>query len=207
MNRIRSGTCAAAFGLALASSLCFPAHAAKVTAPAVPDGLEVPDGFVPFLEGHATGTQNYVCLPAGSGFAWKLFTPQATLFNDADREIITHFFSPAPVENAPILATWQDSKDNSSVWARLAADPSFDARFVAKDSVAWLKLETAATETGRTGGKTLTKTRFVQRVNTFGGLAPETGCAESADVGKTAFVPYMADYYFFKAAPGTDGDK
>jgi len=36
----------------------------------------------------------------------------------------------------------------------------------------------------------------VQRVNTSGGLPPESGCSE-ATAGKQARVRYTADYYFF----------
>ena len=54
---------------------------------------------------------------------------------------------------------------------------------------------------GPTGGDTLTKTTFIQRLNTSGGVAPSTGCASSADVGKQAFVPYTADYFFY-TGPG-----
>jgi hypothetical protein len=34
-------------------------------------------------------------------------------------------------------------------------------------------------------------------VNTEGGLAPE-GCDALPDVGKKAFIPYKADYIFYK---------
>jgi hypothetical protein len=47
---------------------------------AVPADLEVPAGNTLFLRGHATGTQNYICLPTDSSFAWAFFGPQATLF-------------------------------------------------------------------------------------------------------------------------------
>ena len=36
--------------------------------------------------------------PAGSSFAWTLFTPEATLFRGSDKQIITHFFAPNPCE-------------------------------------------------------------------------------------------------------------
>jgi len=52
---------------------------------------------------------------------------------------------------------------------------------------------------GPTGGDTLTKTTFIQRLNTAGGVAPSTGCRSSSDVGTLAFVPYTADYFFYKA--------
>jgi hypothetical protein len=51
---------------------------------------------------------------------------------------------------------------------------------------------------GPTGGATLTQTTFIQRLNTKGGLAPATGCDVLNDVGRRAFIPYTADYFFFK---------
>ena len=83
-----------ALALAAAACLSQPAHAEGLRAPAVPFDLRVPDGNVPFLKGAATGTQNYACTTAGNGFAWVLFTPEATLFNRADKQTITHFFGP-----------------------------------------------------------------------------------------------------------------
>jgi hypothetical protein len=56
------------------------------------------------------------------------------------------------------------------------------------------------TGNGRTGGKSLTKATFVQRLNTRGGLAPSTGCASASSVGNQAFVPYTADYFFYEKA-------
>jgi Protein of unknown function (DUF3455) len=40
--------------------------------------------------------------------------------------------------------------------------------------------------------------RFIQRVNTEGGLAPATGCDSPTDIGNKRFVPYKADYVFYK---------
>jgi hypothetical protein len=44
----------------------------------------------------------------------------------------------------------------------------------------------------------LSKTTFVQRLNTNGGAAPANGCSTSTDVGNQALVPYTADYYLFR---------
>ena len=88
------------------------------TATPCPTNIQVPAGNEAFLEGHAVGTQNYVCQPSGSGFAWTLFTPQATLFSDRARQVTTHFFSPNPFENGTIRATWQHSRDTSTVWGK-----------------------------------------------------------------------------------------
>ena len=51
---------------------------------------------------------------------------------------------------------------------------------------------------GPTGGDKMTGTTFIQRVNTVGGLAPTTGCAQATDVGKKALVPYQAEYVFYR---------
>ena len=51
----------------------------------------------------------------------------------------------------------------------------------------------------RPSAHALTTTTFIQRLNTSGGIAPATGCTSPADVGKSAFVPYTTDYYFYKA--------
>jgi hypothetical protein len=75
---------------------------------------------------------------------------------------------------------------------------STDARFVAQKSIAWLLLTVANGEDGAEGNGTLSGTTFIHRVNTLGGLAPETGCTSAADVGRTAFVPYTADYFFYR---------
>jgi hypothetical protein len=54
---------------------------------------------------------------------------------------------------------------------------------------------------GPTGGDRLTKTTFIQRIRTFGGKAPSTDCLSSLDLGHQAFVPYRADYFFYKQSP------
>ena len=37
--------------------------------PLVPPTLQAPEGNAAFLEGHAVGTQDYICLPSSSGFS------------------------------------------------------------------------------------------------------------------------------------------
>jgi len=200
-RRILLTACATALAVSFTVSLPSQAHAGQVTVPPVPVKLEVEAGNIAFLEAHGVGTQNYVCQPSGAGFAFTLFTPQATLFNDADHQLITHFFSPNPDENGTIRATWENSRDTSTVWAALVPDgSSTDAAFVAPGAIAWLKLEVVGHEDGPTGGDKLSETTFIQRLNTSGGLAPLTGCSSLADVGKKAFVPYAADYFFYRNA-------
>jgi hypothetical protein len=47
--------------------------------PSVPENIQVPEGHKAYFVGRAFGTQNYICLLAGSGVAWTLFGPQANL--------------------------------------------------------------------------------------------------------------------------------
>ena len=97
-----------------------------------------------------------------------------------------------------IRATWQ-YRDTSSVWAKVHQSPD-GAVTVDTRAIAWLLLDGVGTQNGPTGGDKLTETTFVQRLNTTGGLAPSTGCSSLTDVGNTAFVPYTADYFFYKKA-------
>jgi hypothetical protein len=169
----------------------------RVTPPRVPANLEVEAGNKAFLVGHAIGTQNYVCVPSGTGVAWTLFTPQATLFTARGKQLTTHFFSPNPEEKGLVRAAWQDSRDTSTVWGGVV-DSSTDAQFVRKGAIPWLLIKEVGTQEGPAGGDRLTKTTFIHRVNTVGGAAPITGCASPADIGSKAFVPYTADYFFYE---------
>src|SRR4051794_23704994 len=89
-NGPTTGILLTACGAALAAALALPnpAYADEVTLPPMPVAVQVTNGDIPFLVGHAIGTQNYVCLPSGSGVAFVLFTPEATLSNDDDKQVI-----------------------------------------------------------------------------------------------------------------------
>ncbi|MFI5365859.1 MAG: DUF3455 domain-containing protein [Candidatus Binatia bacterium] len=166
----------------------------------------MPAGNKLFLEGHASGTQDYICLPSGAGFAWTFFGPQATLFDDNNEQIITHFLSPnfspiSPEISGALRATWQDSQDTSAVWGNkiASADHTSDPTIVAADAIPWLLLQAVGAQCGPTGGHTLTATTFIQRLSTTGGVAPSSGCAVSTDVGSKMLVPYSANYLFYEA--------
>jgi hypothetical protein len=185
-----------AAALALASSLGQAAQARRLDPPPVPAGIAADAGSVAFFAGHAVGTQDYVCLPSGSSFAWTLITPQATLFGPRDQQLTTHFFSPNPLEAGTVRPAWQHSRDTSTVWGKLHAS-SADSAYVAPGAIPWLLLDVAGAAAGPNGGNALTAATQIHRVNTFGGAAPATGCTASSDVGKKEFVPYEADYFFY----------
>jgi uncharacterized protein DUF3455 len=185
---------AVAASLLVTALVTQPALAHKpITPPKVPANIEVLPPNKPFLVGHALGTQNYVCLPSGNEFKFKLFTPQATLFDNGWKQVTTHFFSPDPGDPAgTIRATWQHSEDTSTVWGKVVTG---DNATVDPKAIDWLRVTVTTAEAGRKGA--LARTTFIQRVNTTGGLAPAADCTSAADVGKQAFVPYTADYVFY----------
>lgn len=171
---------------------------APVTPTTVPVKLEVPAGNTPYLTTRAEGTQNYVCVLKAEGFSWQFFGPQATLLDDANQQVATHFLSPNPDEAGVPRATWQHSGDTSAVWAAAVADSS-DPAFVAAGAIPWLLLRAVGTQQGPTFGGALAGTTYIQRVNTAGGVAPASGCRSAMDAGKKALVGYSTDYIFYRS--------
>ena len=91
VRRIWIIACATCLAAAFTVSLPQPGHARNITPPAVPLDLQVDLAQnEAFLEGHAVGTQNYICLPTDDGFQFMLFTPEATLFDSVDGEASHH---------------------------------------------------------------------------------------------------------------------
>ncbi len=214
-RRILLIACASALAVAFTVSLPQPGHADNVTPPPVPANIQVSAGNTAFLKGHAVGTQNYICRPSStsiSGVAFALFTPQATLFSDDNnnKEVTTHFFGPNPFESnadptvvadGMIRAAWQHSRDTSTVWGEVKpGHSSSDSAFVQQGAIPWLLITVVGAQDGPTGGNKLTGTTFIQRLNTSGGVAPSMGCASLSDLGNKAFVPYTADYFFYRQA-------
>src|SRR5262245_51375501 len=199
-RRTRLIACISALGTAFLIALPHSAQAQDLAPPSVPDKIKVLDGSVPFLIGHAFGTQDYVCAASGQGVAFVLTTPEAVLFDNPARRIINHFFSPNPDEGGTIRAAWQSTRNSSVIWAKLDVAATFqsDPDFVAPDAIAWLRLSRAGVLEASGHGDNLAEATFVQRINTVGGLAPSIGCNSPEDIKTTAFVPYEADYVFYR---------
>jgi Protein of unknown function (DUF3455) len=201
-RNVRTLAAASFMALALGS---FPALAqaqfGEVPAPNVPPAIQVPAGHTAFLRGHAEGTQNFVCLATASGYAYKFIGPQATLFvnikwfgGEIRQQITTHYLSANPAEAGLLRPTWQSSLDTSAVWAKAIGDP-----VVVPGAIPWLLLQVVGSRPGPSGGAMLNAATYLQRIDTTGGVMPATGCSEAANVGAMVFVPYTADYVFYKA--------
>jgi len=192
-------------------------HAQTVTLPSTPPIITPPAGNSAFFVGHAVGTQGYVCLPTSTGASTASWTvkasrPEASLFQSffgQDFPIITHFLSPNMNPNTAATkplpfgnATWQSSFDGSKVWAQVLNSNSIsagsDSSCPNPGAIACLLLQSVGSQEGPTSGNLLSKTTFVQRLNTKGGSAPDEGCSTADDVGNQILVPYTADYYFFR---------
>jgi hypothetical protein len=187
--------------VAMSIALTVPAHTApiKVLPPAVPVGLEVEAGWNPFLVVHAVGTQNFICAPANTstGVDWLFIGPQATGFDDLGEQVLTHFQSKNPQRNNAFHATWQHSKDTSAVWAT-RLNGSLDSAYVAPGAIEWLLLEVSGSQVGPSGGIKLTGTKYIQRVNTAGGVKPPAAECTPQTVNTRKMVDYEADYYFYR---------
>ena len=159
------------------------ARADQIEPPDVPSAIQVPAGNRVYLVVHAVGTQNYTCTGSGT---WGAAVPQADLFDKNGHQVGIHFAGP----------TWQ-LNDGSSVLGSKVAGVTVSA-----DAIPWLLVKAVSTSSG-TDGDRLTVTTYIQRVHTTGGLAPAGAC----DPGATASVPYTADYYFYRAAHGSEDEQ
>lgn len=197
-------SCLTALAVTAALATTHAHDSGRVIPPPAPANIQPPAGNRAFLIAHAVGTQNYMCLPLanGTGLGWTAVGPQATLFDDESSQVLTHFLSPNPLEGGVARATWQHSRDTSAVWG-LAIASSTDPRYVIPGAIPWLLLRAVGTQEGTTGRGKMAVTTFIQRVNTVGGIAPVAACLE---VGTRAFVPYEADYVFYKTRAHGGGD-
>ena len=176
-RRLLAGICA------VAATAVAPAVATAAPAvPAVPTDIAVTGDQKPFLVGHAVGDQIYTCTSVPGGYAWGPATPRADLYDARGNVIVRHYGGP----------TWQ-AKDGSAVVGRREAGVTVDPT-----AIPWLKLSAASTSTGSDGDR-LTGTTFIQRIATTGGLPPAADECNALTVGGRAYVPYTADYVFWKA--------
>jgi hypothetical protein len=148
--------------------------------PRVPEEIRVPEGNVLDFRATGVGTQIYVWTVDSADPSlsrWVFKAPHALLFGRPAEVVGIHFGGP----------TWQ-SVDGSSVAAALvdsvpAPDP---------DAVPWLLLQFTSTQ----GVGEMTGITYIHRINTHGGLAPS---APGSVPGEEVLVPYVADYYFYRA--------
>ena len=171
------------------------ANAGGLSPPEVPVPLRAPAGQSVFLEALATGVQIYECTPKldqPSTFEWIFQAPEAVLADPRGKPIGKHYAGP----------TWE-FLDGSTVTGEVKArDPGPN-----QSAIPWLLLTSKST----TGNGMFSQTKSIQRVQTFGGIAPSQSCG-SENTKQIVRVPYTATYYFYRVEhqepdPSIEGNK
>jgi hypothetical protein len=144
---------------------------------AIPDAIQVPEGNNRVLLLHAKGDQIYQCINQKGEYSWLLQGPNALLFDASGQLVGSHSTGPE----------WK-YKDGSHTKGQVVkkADVTPDS------AVAWLLLETIDPK----GNGILANARFIQRVNTRGGLPPTSACNNN-HLGIEKPIAYSADYIFY----------
>ena len=125
----------------------------------------------------ASGVQVYSCeYDAQHQLGWVFKNPQATLYDTSGQALIRHSAGPS----------WEADDGSRIVGHVIAQTPSETAA-----SVPQLLLETRSTA----ASGMLSAIRFVQRVNTVGGVMPPSPCSTEHQLGSS---PYIANYIFYK---------
>jgi hypothetical protein len=140
--------------------------------------IDLPAGVRSVLQAKGDGVQIYTCTAGNDGPKWVLKAPDAKLLDAAGKTIGSHFAGP----------TWR-LEDGSQVQGELIASKPAPQT----NSVAWLLLRAkAGTATGA-----FAEVAFIRRTETHGGVATESSCANSHDVGNIVRIPYTATYTFY----------
>jgi hypothetical protein len=142
--------------------------------PPVCSNLQVPPGNKVSFHVYAIGVQVY----RWNGASWSFVAPVANLYADKKfkGKVGTHYAGP----------TWESNSGSEvigSVLTRCTPDPT---------AVPWLLLEAVPTD----DPGIFSKTTYIQRVNTTGGLAP---AMPGMMVGEEKEIPYTTEYYFYRA--------
>lgn len=146
----------------------------------LPESLRVPEGQPLLLRVAARGAQIYSCKAKAAepaGFEWVLKAPEAELFDGRGAKIGRHYAGP----------TWE-SVDGSRVVGEVMQ------RSPVQGAIPWLLMRAKSNE----GAGALAGVKYIQRVDTAGGVAPSAGC-DAAHAGAEARVEYSANYDFYGA--------
>ena len=155
--------------LALSPDLAFPQPEA------VPPSLAPEQGAMLLGRYAAKGVQIYVCRVKGATNEWAFKAPEAKLIDKEGRPFAKHYAGP----------TWEAPDGSKAVGKVRANEPALKT-----GAIPWLLLSAESSASGALAG-----VRFVQRVNTSGGVAPSGACPT---VGAEQRVDYTADYIFYK---------
>ena len=156
-------------------TVAFALFSASAVAQGIPAELALPQGSTLLGKYAAKGVQIYVCRVKGAASEWDFKAPEAELIDAQGRPFAKHYAGP----------TWEAADGSKIVGKVLANEPAPTA-----GAIPWLLLSTESSGSGVLAG-----VRFVQRVNTAGGVGPTGACPT---VGTEQRVDYTADYIFYR---------
>jgi Protein of unknown function (DUF3455) len=145
---------------------------------ALPEYLRVPEGQTLLLRAAARGVQIYTCKAKAAepaAFEWILKAPEAELFDQTGAKIGRHYAGP----------TWESADGSRVVGEVMQRSP-------VQGAVPWLLLRAKSNE----GAGALARVKYIQRVDTIGGVAPSAGC-DQTHAGAEVRVDYSANYDFY----------
>lgn len=170
----------------LALTACATSMGAKPTAYSqadLPEAVKVPAGHRVAMETVGAGDISYECRAkkdmAGQ-FEWVFVGPDAKLMDRAGQTVGRYYGPPA---------TWASMDGSQLTGAQLA---------VASGGNGNIPLQLVKANPAM-GMGTMQGVTYIQRVATWGGVAPAMACG-AANQGAKQTVPYRADYIFYKAS-------
>lgn len=143
----------------------------------IPEPIKAPEGYAAVLTAHAKGDQIYQCNVNDGQYAWQTLAPDAKLFDDQGAIVGNHSAGPL----------WE-YKEGSRVVGRVVK--KIDK--TPESAIAWLLVEVVSHQ----GDGLFANVRFINRINTQGGLPPVSAC-DANHLGGEKRVPYTADYIFY----------
>jgi hypothetical protein len=141
----------------------------------IPAKLAPPAGTKLLGKYASKGVQIYSCAAKGTAYEWSLKAPEALLTDAHGKVFAKHYAGP----------TWEAADGSKFVGKVVASEPAPQA-----GAIPWLLLSVESSGTGVLAGA-----RFVQRVNTVGGVGPSGPCPVA---GAEQRVDYTADYIIYK---------
>jgi hypothetical protein len=149
----------------------------------LPAPVQVPAGHKVAMETVGVGEITYECRTKAAqagAFEWVFVGPKAVL-NARDGKAVGSYFGPP--------ATWQSMDGSAITGAQLAVAPA------APGSIPLQLVKANPAQ----GSGSMAGVSYIQRVATWGGVAPSKTCDAGA-AGQKEIVKYQADYIFWKPA-------
>ena len=183
MKRFRSigSIILAALLLVLGQALITPLSAsASPSVPPVPSTIEVPAGHVLLFTYHAKGAQTYEC----KNGQWAFRAPKAALLDIENRRLAGIHYG--GIDRGMTAGPWWESLHDGS---RIRGGNAVSAPSPNPNSIPLLRLEVLQWE----GAGVFSPVKYIQRLNTNGGVGPTGACSTS----ELRLMPYTTDYYFY----------